>query len=223
VVLEGHYVRLEPFSAARHATGLFEAGSDPGADARFEYLPSLPPRDLAEVVRTLEAEAACEDPLAFAVVEPGSGEALGRQSLMRIVPEHGVIEIGFILWGPRMSRSRRSTEAFHLAATHVFDTLGYRRFEWKCNARNAPPRAAAERFGFRFEGIFHQHMWLKGRNRDTAWFGMTDRDWAVLRPAYQRWLDPANFDDAGTQRLVLRECIADASDRRGRPNPILPG
>jgi len=215
--------RPDPLSATRHATGLFEAGSDPGAEARFEYLPSRPPRDLAEVVRTTEAAAAFEDPLAFAVVEPASGEALGRQSLLRIVPEHGVIEIGDILWRPRLARSRRSTEAFFLAAAYVFDTLGYRHFEWKCNARNAPSRAAAEPFGFRFEGSFHQQMWLKGRNRDTAWFGMTDRDWAVLRPAYQRWLDPANFVDAGTQRLALRECIAAASDRRGRPNPILAG
>lgn len=210
VVLEGRYVRLEPLDVARHAAGLYEAASGPGAAARFEYLFDPPPRDLEEMTQRVAAEAAREDPLAFAVVDPASGVALGRQSLMRIEPAHGVIEIGHVLWGPRMARSRRSTEALQLAARHVFDTLGYRRFEWKCNARNAPSRAAALRFGFRYEGLFRQHMWIKGRNRDTAWFGMTDGDWAALRPVYEAWLDPANFDAEGRQRRRLGELAAAA-------------
>lgn len=210
VTLEGRYVRLEPLDAARHAAGLYEIGRAPGAEQLYQYLADLPPRDPGEMQRKLEADAAREDPLAFAVVDPASGTALGRQSLMRIEPAHGVIEIGSILWGPAMSRSRRSTEAFHLAASHVFDALGYRRFEWKCNALNQPSRAAALRFGFRYEGIFRQHMWIKGRNRDTAWFGMTDGDWAALRPVYRAWLDPANFDAQGRQRRRLREFAADA-------------
>ncbi len=213
IVLEGRDVRLEPFDAGRHSAGLFAASSGPGAEARFEFLFDAPPVDLEATTRNVEAAAAHDDPLAFAVVERGSGETLGRQSLMRIVPEHGVIEIGHILWGPRLSRTRLATEALYLAASYVFDDLGYRRFEWKCNARNAPSRAAALRFGFRYEGLFLQHMWVKGRNRDTAWFAMTDRDWPRLRSAYRRWLDAANFDTAGLQRETLAACIAAAGEQ----------
>ncbi|MCC6173316.1 MAG: GNAT family N-acetyltransferase [Gammaproteobacteria bacterium] len=210
VVLQGRYVHLEPLEAARHAAGLFAASSGPEAAARFRYLFDEPLRDLAETVQRIEADAVRDDPLAFAVVDPSSGEALGRQSLMRIEPAHGAIEIGHILWGPQMSRSRRSTEAFQLAASYVFDTLGYRRLEWKCNALNAPSRASALRFGFRYEGIFRQHMWIKGRNRDTAWFGMTDGDWTALRPVFAAWLAPSNFDADGRQRRRLGELAAAA-------------
>jgi RimJ/RimL family protein N-acetyltransferase len=122
---------------------------------------------------------------------------------MRIVPEHGVIEIGDILWGPRMARTRLATEALYLAARHVFDDLGYRRFEWKCNDLNLPSKRAALRFGFAFEGVFRQHMWVKGANRDTAWFAMLDRGWPALRAEYERWLDPGNFDASGIQRTPL--------------------
>jgi RimJ/RimL family protein N-acetyltransferase len=123
---------------------------------------------------------------------------------MRIVPEHGVIEIGSIYWGPRMARSRRATEALYLAARYVFDELGYRRFEWKCNNHNAPSKAAAERFGFSFEGIFRQHMIQKGQNRDTAWFAMLDSEWPARKAEYERWLAPDNFDDKEQQRSRLR-------------------
>ena len=221
VVLEGREVRLEPFDAARHSAGLFAASSGPGAAQRFEFLFDDPPTDLAATRRDVAAAALRDDPLAFAVVECHGGEVLGRQSLMRIVPEHGVIEIGHVLWGPRMARTRLATEAFYLAARHVFDDLGYRRFEWKCNARNAPSRAAARRFGFRFEGLFLQHMWVKGCNRDTAWFGMTDGDWSRLRGAFERWLAPANFDSDGAQRLALAACIEAAGGRPEPRDPIL--
>jgi RimJ/RimL family protein N-acetyltransferase len=210
VTLAGRWVRLEPFDVARHARGLHAAASGPDAARRFAYLFDEAPRDLAETARRIEAEAAREDPLAFAVVDVADGEALGRQSLMRIEPAHGVVEIGHVLWGPAMARSRRSTEAFWLAARHVFETLGYRRFEWKCNAANAPSRAAARRFGFRYEGTFRQHMWIKGRNRDTAWFGMTDGDWRALRPVYEAWFEAANFDAEGRQRRRLGELAAAA-------------
>jgi RimJ/RimL family protein N-acetyltransferase len=214
-------VHLEPFDPVRHGAGLFAASSGPGAAQRFEFLFEDPPQDLAATERYVAAAAASDDPLAFAVVDCRSGEAFGRQSLMRVVPEHGVIEIGSILWGPRMARTRMATEAFYLAARHVFDDLGYRRFEWKCNARNAPSRAAARRFGFRFEGVFLQHMWVKGRNRDTAWFGMTDRDWQRLRGAFERWLEPSNFDAAGLQREGLAACIEAAGGRPEPRDPIL--
>jgi RimJ/RimL family protein N-acetyltransferase len=139
-----------------------------------------------------------------AVIDKASGRAAGRQALMRITPEHGVIEIGHILWGPAISRTRAATEALYLAARHVFDDLGYRRFEWKCNNLNEPSKTAAQRFGFSFEGVFRQHMWGKGANRDTAWFSMLDREWPAIKREYERWLDPANFDAAGNQRSKLK-------------------
>jgi len=202
VVLQGRYARLEPLSGA-HAEGLYEASIGEGAAERFVFLPAHPPSRIADMLAWLEQAANADDRIYSAVVDPASGAALGRQSLMRFVPEHGVIEIGDILWGPRMARTRIATEALYLAARYVFDDLGYRRFEWKCNHLNAPSKKAALRFGFAFEGVFRQHMWVKGANRDTAWFAMLDRDWPRLRREYERWLDPANFDVQGIQRSAL--------------------
>ncbi|MGH8689282.1 MAG: GNAT family N-acetyltransferase [Burkholderiales bacterium] len=200
VMLEGRYARLEPLSLA-HAQGLLAAS----ADARsFDYLFDVPPAGLADLKAYIVERAASEDPLFHAVVDRASGVAGGRQTFMRIAPEHGVIEIGNILWGPSIARTRVSTEALYLAAKHVFEDLGYRRFEWKCNDRNEPSKAAARRFGFRFEGLFRQHMWVKGENRDTAWFSMLDREWPRLREAYERWLAPSNFDVEGRQRARLQ-------------------
>jgi len=202
-VLDGRYARLEPLAAA-HAPALFEASTGPGADARFAFLFDLPPASLADMSAWIAKAAAADDPLVFAVIDKASGRAAGRQSLMRITPEHGVIEIGNILWGPAIARRRAATEALYLAARYVFDDLGYRRFEWKCNNLNEPSKAAARRFGFTYEGLFRQHMWTKGANRDTAWFSLLDQEWPRLRREYDRWLDPANFDAAGNQRSKLR-------------------
>jgi RimJ/RimL family protein N-acetyltransferase len=199
VVLEGRYARLEPLSL-EHAAGLMAASANP---ASFDFLFDLPPRDLEDLKAYIRQKAASEDPLFHAVIDKATGVAGGRQTLMRITPEHGVIEIGNILWGPAIARTRVATEALYLAAKYVFEDLGYRRFEWKCNDRNEPSKRAARRFGFTFEGVFRQHMWTKGANRDTAWFAMLDRDWPRLREAYARWLDPANFDPAGRQRARL--------------------
>jgi RimJ/RimL family protein N-acetyltransferase len=123
---------------------------------------------------------------------------------MRIDPAHGVIEIGHILWGPAIARTRVATEALYLAASYVFDELGYRRFEWKCDNNNEPSKQAARRFGFTFEGVFRQHMVIKGRNRDTAWFSIIDADWPRLRAGFEVWLAPDNFDGAGRQLSKLR-------------------
>lgn len=199
VVLEGRYARLEPLALA-HAEGLLAASVDP---ASFDYLFDVPPKDLADLQAYIRQKAVSEDPLFQTVVDKSSGVAGGRQTLTRITPEHGVIEIGNILWGPAIARTRVATEALFLAAKYVFEDLGYRRFEWKCNDRNEPSKRAARRFGFAFEGVFRQHMWTKGANRDTAWFAMLDRDWPRLREAYERWLDPANFDAEGRQRSRL--------------------
>jgi RimJ/RimL family protein N-acetyltransferase len=145
-----------------------------------------------------------DDPLCFAVIDKRSGRAEGRQSLMRIKPGHGVIEVGGIYWGPAIARSRVTTEALYLHARFVFDELGYRRFEWKCNDLNAASKAAAQRFGFTFEGVFRQHMIVKRQNRDTAWFAMLDGEWPRIKVGFERWLAPDNFDTDGVQRSKLR-------------------
>jgi RimJ/RimL family protein N-acetyltransferase len=202
-VLDGRYARLEPL-AAGHAPALFEASAAPGAERRFAYLFDDAPAGLPEMNAWIAKMAAGGDPLFSAVIDNASGRAAGRQALMRITPEHGVIEIGNILWGPAISRRPAATEALYLAARHVFEDLGYRRFEWKCNNLNEPSKAAALRFGFSYEGLFRQHMWTKGANRDTAWFSMLDSEWPRLRREYDRWLAPANFDGAGNQRSKLQ-------------------
>ena len=203
--LAGRWCRLERLDPARHGDSLYNASVAPGADDRFRYLFEPPPADRAAFDAWCGRAATGEDPLFFAVVDPATGRAEGRQALMRITPEHGVIEIGSILWGPKIARTRAATEALYLFARHVFDMLGYRRFEWKCDALNEPSRRAALRFGFAFEGIFRQHMVVKGQNRDTAWFAMTDREWPAIRAGMERWLDPANFDPDGRQKSSLQE------------------
>ena len=198
-VLEGRYARLEPLALA-HADGLLAASAEASS---FDYLFDVPPRDLEDLKSYIRQKSASADPLFHAVVDKATGVAGGRQTFMRITPEHGVIEIGNILWGPAIRRTRAATEALYLAARYVFDDLGYRRFEWKCNDLNEPSKRAARRFGFGFEGVFRQHMWVKGANRDTAWFAMLDQDWSRLRAAYERWLQPENFDAAVRQRARL--------------------
>lgn len=204
VVLEGRYARLEPLSIA-HLDGLLAASANA---ASFDYLFDVPPKDRADLAAWIESRVKSDDPLFHAVVDKATGLAGGRQTLMRITPEHGVIEIGNILWGPAIARTRVATEAFYLAAKYVFEDLGYRRFEWKCNDLNEPSKRAARRFGFSFEGAFRQHMWTKGANRDTAWFSMLDREWPAIRAAYERWLAPSNFDAAGRQRSALDAAAA---------------
>ncbi len=201
--LDGRYARLEPLDPARHGVDLLASAQQPGGDDRFRYLFEEPPPDAAAFQPWLEGAAASADPLFFAVIDKRTGRAEGRQALMRIDPAHGVIEIGHILWGPAIARSRVATEALFLSAAHVFDALGYRRFEWKCNNLNEPSKRAAARFGFSFEGVFRQHMVQKGRNRDTAWFAMTDGDWPRLKAGYDAWLRPENFDADGQQRSGL--------------------
>jgi RimJ/RimL family protein N-acetyltransferase len=202
VVLDGHWCRLEPLDPARHGDTLFAASMAPGAETRFRWLFEAPqPRDVFDA--WLARMAASDDPLVFAVIDRATGRCEGRQSFMRITPEHGVIEIGSILWGPAIARTRVATEALYLFARHAFETLGYRRFEWKCDARNAPSIAAAGRFGFEHEGVFRQHMVVKDDSRDTAWFAMLDRDWPRLRAAFDTWLAAGNFDADGRQRERL--------------------
>jgi RimJ/RimL family protein N-acetyltransferase len=203
IVHEGRYVRLEPLGP-EHAADLWAASSDEGAAARYRYLSEFAPANLAEMEAWVHKVHGLDDPLAFAVVDRLSGRAGGRQSLMRIVPQHGVIEIGSVYWGPGIARTRLATEALYLCARHIFEDLGYRRLEWKCNDANTPSKRAAQRFGFSFEGIFRQHMIQKGENRDTAWFAMLDGDWPSRKAGFERWLDASNFDAEGQQRSALQ-------------------
>jgi len=202
-VLEGLYARLEPLGP-EHASDLWAAANDPGATERYRYLFETAPGSLSDMEAWVHRVHTQEDPLVFAVVDRATGRAGGRQSLMRIVPEHGVIEIGGIYWGPGVARTRLATEALYLFARHSFEDLGYRRFEWKCNNANAPSKRAAERFGFSFEGVFRQHMIQKGENRDTAWFSMLDSEWPERKAGFELWLDEANFDADCNQKAPLR-------------------
>jgi RimJ/RimL family protein N-acetyltransferase len=203
VPLEGDAVVLEPVDPARHANDLFLASE--GAPALWDYLAYGPFENQRVFTEWLKERAASDDPLFYAVIDRASRQARGMASLMRTVPEHGVIEIGHIWFAPALQRTRQATEAIYLLARHAFDDLGYRRLEWKCDALNLPSRRAAERFGFVFEGVFRQHMVVKGRNRDTAWFSIVDGEWPGVRAAFEAWLSPDNFDDEGQQRRSLSE------------------
>jgi RimJ/RimL family protein N-acetyltransferase len=197
-VLDGRYARLEPL-ALNHADDLFAAVNIPDAVERFAYLPSFP-FETVEVLREwIVSQQDLADPIVFAVIDKATGRAGGWQQMMRIEPKHGAIEIGYVYWGPAIARTRVATEALYLFARHIFEDLGYRRFEWKCNNRNAPSKSAALRFGFTFEGIFRQHMIVKGESRDTAWFSMLDGEWPSRKAGFERWLAPGNFDAAGQQ------------------------
>jgi RimJ/RimL family protein N-acetyltransferase len=203
--LEGRFVRLEPLDAARHGDGLFEASTTEDADARFRWLSEYPPESRGGFQPWLEKAEASADPLYFVVMDRATGRIAGRQTFMRIDTANGVIEIGAILWNGLVARKPAATEALYLFARHIFEDLGYRRFEWKCDNRNGPSKRAAMRFGFTFEGVFRQHMVMKGENRDTAWYSMLDREWRVIGKALEQWLDPANFDRDGRQKRRLAE------------------
>lgn len=201
-ILEGRYTRLEPLVPA-HAADLFASVNVPDAEQRFAYLPSYPFKSETAVRDWIVSQQNAADPILFAVIDKATGRAGGWQQMMRIDAPNGVIEIGYVYWGPNLSRTRVATEALYLFARHVFEDLGYRRFEWKCNDRNEPSKRAALRFGFTYEGTFRQHMIVKGQNRDTAWFSMLDSEWPALKSGYDRWLAPDNFDAAGAQRSAL--------------------
>jgi RimJ/RimL family protein N-acetyltransferase len=158
--------------------------------------------DEAAFLAWVPERAALADPYAYAVID-AEGRAVGIATLMEIRPAMRVIEVGHIVYTPALQRTPLATEAQYLLARYIFETLGYRRYEWKCNALNAPSRRAAERFGFTFEGVFRQHLIVKGRNRDTAWFSMLDSEWPARKAAFERWLAPANFDAAGRQKTSL--------------------
>jgi RimJ/RimL family protein N-acetyltransferase len=206
-VLAGARVERQPLDAQRHAADLFAAaqGGDTAApDPRlWDFMGYGPFGSADEMAGWAAAQARSVDPLFFAVVDRATGRAGGMVSFLRIEPDHGCIEIGHIWFGAAVQRTPQATEAIYLLLRHAFDALGNRRVEWKCDAANARSRSAALRLGFTFEGVFRRHMVVKGRNRDTAWFSLLDHEWPAARRAFEAWLDPANFDSAGTQRRSL--------------------
>jgi len=171
----------------------------------WTYMMAGPFAEEAEYLAHLASLIESADPKHYTVIDRSSSRPVGTLALMRIDPASGVIEVGHVAFSPLLQRQRAATEAQFLMMSYVFDTLGYRRYEWKCDALNAPSRRAAERLGFRFEGVFRQAMVYKGRSRDTAWYAVIDRDWPLLRAAFRAWLDPANFDAEGRQRHGLAE------------------
>lgn len=207
--LEGRLIRLEPLDAERHGRDLFAESHDESEAARrlWDYLAYGPFESEAAMTRWLADCAAQQDPLFYALVDRASGHAKGVASYLRITPAHGVIEIGHIWFSPSLQRSTAATEAIFLLIAHAFEGLGYRRVEWKCNALNEGSRAAARRFGFRYEGTFYRHQVVKGHNRDTAWYALIDEDWTRVGEAFRRWLAPENFDEAGRQRRRLYDLM----------------
>lgn len=202
-VLRGERVILRPFDPAADAAPLHAATRE--EPSIWAYLRIGPFADAEDLRRLLAREASAADDVYYAIEPTAGGHALGQAAYMRIDPANGTIEIGGIFFAPGLRRTAAATEAIFLLARHVFDDLGYRRLEWKCNALNAGSRRAAERFGFRFEGVFRQDEIIKGRNRDTAWFSILDGEWPVVRAAFEAWLDPSNFAGDGTQKRSLTE------------------
>jgi RimJ/RimL family protein N-acetyltransferase len=209
LTLRGRYVTLEPLDAGRHGPALWKAVH--GHNEAWTWLYEGPFATEAHLRHALQKKQTATDTVFLAIIPEAiadAGEAAGYASYMRVEPAHGVVEVGNIMLTPALQRTRAATEAMYLMASHVFDELGYRRYEWKCNALNEPSRRAALRLGFSFEGIFRQHMVIKDRNRDTAWFAMLDRDWPERKQAFETWLDPANFDGYGRQKTQLQARVA---------------
>ena len=203
--ITGTRVVLERLDAARHGDALYAAAHGEGADPRlWDYLPYGPfTADRDGFMAHLEAQAAATDPYFYAVVDAASGRAAGVVSFLRVEPAHGVIEIGHVWFGAPLQRTPQATEAIFLLARHAFEVLGNRRLEWKCDDANARSKAAARRFGFTAEGVFRQHMVVKGRNRDSAWFSIVDGEWPAVGEGFRAWLAPENFDAQGRQRASL--------------------
>jgi RimJ/RimL family protein N-acetyltransferase len=207
-VLEGRYCRLEPLDVGRHADDLWAVLAD--APDVWTYLPLAAPEGPDGYRTLLASMVERTDIVPLAVIDAADGRAKGHLWLMEIRPAHGVAEVGFITYSPLLQRTRPASEAIHLCGAYLFG-LGYRRFEWKCNELNAPSKRAAERFGFVYEGLFRQHMVVKGANRDTAWFSIVDSEWPAVDAAFKAWLAPSNFDVEGRQRRGLAEMRAECA------------
>jgi RimJ/RimL family protein N-acetyltransferase len=213
-VLAGKLCRLEPLQVKQHAEALHHAFSLDSDGRNWTYLPYGPFVDIASFNAWLESTSVGADPLFYAIVDIATGMAVGLASYLRIDPKNGCIEVGHLNFSPLMQRTPLATEAMYLMMAHAF-AMGYRRYEWKCNALNAPSRIAAQRLGFSFEGIFRQALVVKGRNRDTAWYSILDSEWPQLKAAFECWLAPQNFDADGKQRLSLSAMTSPLVKQKG--------
>ncbi len=213
--MEGRCISLAPLDAKVHGESLWENLRGPENEKLWLYLFDGPFRDRAAFDADLQQKALSHDPLYFAILDQVSHRAVGYAAYLRMEPKHRCIEVGAILFSPALQRTCGATEAMYQMARHVFEDLGYRRYEWKCNALNEPSRRAALRLGFIFEGIFRQHMIIKGRNRDTAWFSMLDSEWPARKAAFEHWLEPANFDLQGRQKESLSVLNSQSVSRSG--------
>lgn len=211
--MRGRYCRLESLAAESHALSLFESNLLDESERNWTYLAYGPYSNFAEYREWVEAQSQSRDPIFFAIVDAASNAAVGVASYLRITPTSGSIEVGHLNFSPRLQRTPAATESMFLMMSRAFE-LGYRRYEWKCDALNAPSCRAAERLGFSFEGIFRHATIVKGRNRDTAWFSVIDSDWPALKAAFGQWLDSANFDERGEQRRRLSDLTAAIGTRQ---------
>jgi RimJ/RimL family protein N-acetyltransferase len=212
--MEGRFCRVEPLDPERHGAGLYAANSLDASARNFTYLSGGPFATRAAYLEWLNGFCRGDDPLFHAIVDAATGKPVGVASFMRIDPRNGVIEVGHINYSPLLQRKPAATEAMYLMMRRAFE-LGYRRYEWKCDSLNAGSRAAAQRLGFSFEGIFRQAVVYKGRSRDTAWYSIIDSEWPRLRAAFERWLEPANFDPDGRQRVALSSLTGPLLKNRG--------
>lgn len=203
-VLTGRYVRLESLDWTRHGEALFDAVCGPGNEAIWTYMPDGPFATLDDFKRGFGGLAWELGWAPLVICRAETDAVLGMASYMRIREAHGSAEVGCVAFGPKLKRTREATEAMFLMGQYLFETLGYRRYEWKCHNENAASKRAAERFGFAFEGIFRNDMVVKGANRDTAWYAMTDEDWPGIKAGYETWLAPENFDETGEQKAALK-------------------
>ena len=204
---------LEPLDLDRHGDALFEA-NERGDGSNWTYLFSDPPKTRDAYLKYMAATFMGADPFCYTILDKTTRSAVGVACYMRMVPEHGCIEVGHINFSPTLQRTPIATEAMYLMMRHVFE-LGYRRYEWKCDSLNAPSRAAAQRLGFSFEGVFRKAIVYKGRSRDTAWYAITDDEWPAVRSVFEAWLAPGNFDAHGAQRVQLRWLTAALLRARG--------
>lgn len=208
LIFNGRFCRLERLDVERHADELYRAFQDSPDARNWTYLPYGPFDSADEYREFLKSMAELNDPFHYTVIDQSTRKAVGTISLMRIDVANGVIEVGHVVYSRRMQRTALSTEVMYLLLNYVFEDLGYRRLEWKCDSLNRPSRSAAERFGFTFEGIFRQLQVTKNRNRDTAWYSILDNEYAQFKSAYQKWLAPENFDESGHQINKLADLIA---------------
>lgn len=213
-VMEGRYCRVEPIDPDRHSAELFEANGHDEKGLIWTYLPYGPFDSPESFKAWMSNDCTKSDPQFYAIIDLAHNKAVGIASFLRIDPRNGSIEVGHINYSPLLQRKPAATEAMYLMMAHAF-ALGYRRYEWKCNALNAPSRSAAQRLGLSFEGVFRQATVVKGRNRDTAWYAAIDEEWPAIKDAFQRWLHPDNFDSDGQQKTRLTELTSPILKHRG--------